>query len=153
MTPEELQTWTPSGCLDDDLAFLAEVAFLLSTCKAVLDAWSDDVGKMMAASGPETWRELPTGGRVELERKQVSWEWDDSHSVLSAICDATTSIPADTFDALIECLPPHPSWRLGDKKKGTPGLRRFDINPSRHRAEKNGGDRPWVLRFNYGSES
>lgn len=150
MTPEELQTWTPSGCLDDDLAFMHDVAFLQQCCKAVIDAHQEAVALMLKADRDEKHAEVP-GGTVERVWKGLPWKWDRSSDVLAVILEETSEIPADARAALEEALPERVPWRLGNAEKDEPGLTRLgiDVSELRHRDRRG----RWVLRFNYGSES
>lgn len=149
-TLAELEQWEPTGSLPDDLAFLASVAFLAQTCKAVLSAHSNTVAEMLKADRDEKHAEIP-GGVAERYWKGKPWRWDKSSDVLAVILEETSEIPADVRAALEEALPERVAWRLGNPEKDEPGLRRLGIDVEDLRHREPGGS--WELRFTWGSES
>jgi hypothetical protein len=149
-TLAELEQWEPTGCVDDDLAFLASVAFLAQTCKAVLSAHSGTVAEMLKADRPEKHATVP-GGTVERVWKSRSWKWDRTSDVLAVILEETEEIPPQTRAALEEGLPPRVSWRIGNAEKDEPGLSRLGIDVAELRHREPGGR--WELRFTWGDPS
>ena len=147
-TLAELEQWEPTGSLPDDLAFLASVAFLAQTCKAVLSAHSNTVAGMLKADRDEKHAEIP-GGVAERYWKGKPWRWDKSSDVLAVILEETSEIPADVRAALEEALPERVAWRLGNPEKDEPGLRRLGIDVEDLRHREPGGS--WELRFTWGT--
>jgi hypothetical protein len=146
-TLAELEQWVPTGSLADDLAFLASVAFLAQTCKAVLSAHSNTVAEMLKADRDEKHAEIP-GGVAERYWRGKPWRWDKSSDVLAVILEETSDIPADVRAALEEALPERVAWRLGNPEKDEPGLRRLGIDVEDLRHREPGGS--WALRFTWG---
>ena len=148
-TLAELEQWEPTGSLPDDLAFLASVAFLAQTCKAVLSAHSNTVAEMLKADRDEKHAEIP-GGVAERYWKGKPWRWDKSSDVLAVILEETSDIPTDVRAALEEALPERVAWRLGNPEKDEPGLRRLGIDVEDLRHREPGGS--WELRFTWGDQ-
>lgn len=148
-TLAELEQWEPTGSVPDDLAFLASVAFLAQTCKAVLSAHSNTVAEMLKADRDEKHAVVP-GGTVERVWKSRTWKWDKTSDVLAVILEETSEIPADARAALEEGLPERVAWRIGDAEKDQPGLSRLGIDVGELRHREPGGR--WELRFTWGDQ-